>query len=65
MRDATLIVATVLMAAGLVLIVWRELANAAERRQVGPLRDTAEVASCCGGGGSAVVGMGQLGSLIE
>lgn len=43
MRDATLIVATVLMAAGLILIVWRELANAAERRQVGPLRDTAEV----------------------
>ncbi len=43
MRDATLILATVLVAIGLVLIMWRELADAGERRKVGPLRDTAEV----------------------
>ena len=43
MRDATLIVATVIVACGLGLIMWREFANAADRRKVGPLRDTAEV----------------------
>ena len=43
MRDATLIVATLLVVIGLVLIMWRELAAATERRKVGPFRDTVEV----------------------
>ena len=43
MRDAVLIVGTVLVAVGLVLILWRELGGAGERRQVGKARDTFEV----------------------
>jgi hypothetical protein len=43
MRDAVLIVGTVLVGLGLALILWRELGNAAERRKVGPFRDTFEV----------------------
>ena len=43
MRDATLIAGTVIIGLGLVLIVWRELAGAANRRKVGAVRDTAEV----------------------
>ncbi len=43
MTDAVLIVGTALVGLGLILILWRELANAAERRKVGPLRDTVEV----------------------
>lgn len=43
MSDVTLIVGTVVVAIGLVLITWRELAAAEDRRKVGPLRDTAEV----------------------
>ena len=43
MRDAMLIVGTVLVGLGLLLILWRELGNAAERRKVGPVRDTVEV----------------------
>lgn len=43
MRDAVLIVGTLLVAIGLVLIVWRELGGAAERRRTGAVRDTFEV----------------------
>lgn len=43
MRNAVLIVGTVLVGLGLAMILWRELSNAAERRKVGPLRDTFEV----------------------
>lgn len=43
MRDTVLIVATLVVAVGLVLVGWRELAGAAERRKVGPVRDTIEV----------------------
>jgi len=43
MRDAVLIVGTVLVALGLVLILWRELSGAAERRKTGALRDIFEV----------------------
>lgn len=43
MRDVTLVIATVVVGLGLVMIVWRELADAEERRRVGPLRDMAEV----------------------
>jgi hypothetical protein len=43
MRDSILIVATVLVGLGLALVLWRELAGAAERRQVGPVRDVVEV----------------------
>ena len=43
MRDATLIAGTVIIGLGLVLIIWRELAGAANRRKVGAVRDTAEV----------------------
>ena len=43
MRDSMLIVATVLVGLGLALVLWRELAGAAERRQVGPARDVVEV----------------------
>ncbi|MDJ0953472.1 MAG: hypothetical protein QNJ81_07315 [Acidimicrobiia bacterium] len=43
MRDAVLIIGTALVGLGLILILWRELASAAERRKVGPLRDTFEV----------------------
>lgn len=43
MRDTVLIAGTVLVGLGLVLILWRELGNAAERRKVGRLRDTVEV----------------------
>jgi hypothetical protein len=43
MRDAALIVGTVLAGVGLVMILWRELTSAAERRKVGPVRDTLEV----------------------
>ena len=38
-----LIIGTILVAAGLLLILWRELGGAAERRRVGPVRDTIEV----------------------
>ena len=43
MRDAALIAGTVIVVLGLVLIMWRELAGAADRRKVGAVRDTAEV----------------------
>ena len=43
MRDTVLIVGTLLVGVGLVLILWRELAGAAERRRVGKVRDTFEV----------------------
>ncbi len=43
MQDAMRIVATVVVGIGLILILWRELAAAGERRKVGPLRDTFEV----------------------
>jgi hypothetical protein len=43
MRDAVLVAGTVLAGVGLVLIMWRELGNAAERRKVGRLRDVIEV----------------------
>jgi hypothetical protein len=43
MRDTMRIVATVVVGLGLVLILWRELAAADERRTVGAVRDTFEV----------------------
>ena len=43
MRDAVMIVATVLVGVGLLLILWRELGGAAQRRRVGVVRDTIEV----------------------
>ena len=43
MQDTMRIVATVVVGLGLVLILWRELAGADERRRVGPVRDTFEV----------------------
>ncbi len=43
MSDVVLVLGTALVGIGLALILWRELAGAAERRQVGPLRDTFEV----------------------
>jgi len=43
MRNGVLIAGTVLAGLGLLLIVWRELSNSAERRKVGPLRDVVEV----------------------
>ena len=43
MEDVVLVVATVIVGIGLALILWRELATAAERRRTGPLRDLAEV----------------------
>ncbi len=43
MKDAMLIVGTVLVGLGLLMILWRELGGAAERRRVGPVRDTIEV----------------------
>ena len=38
-----LIVGTVLVGLGLLLILWREFGGAADRRKVGPVRDTLEV----------------------
>ena len=43
MRDAILVVGTVLVGLGLLLILWRELSDAAARRKVGPVRDAFEV----------------------
>ena len=43
MDDAILIAATAVVGLGLILILGRELAGAASRRQVGQLRDTVEV----------------------
>jgi len=43
MHDVTLIVATALVGSGLVLVLWRELAGAGQRRRVGPVRDLIEV----------------------
>jgi hypothetical protein len=43
MRDAVLIVGTILVAIGLLLILWRELGGAVERRRTGAVRDTFEV----------------------
>ncbi len=43
MTDAVRIIGTVLVGVGLLLILWRELGGAAERRRVGRLRDTFEV----------------------
>ncbi len=37
------VAATALVGLGLILILWRELAAAGERRKVGPVRDTFEV----------------------
>jgi hypothetical protein len=42
-RTVVLVVGTVLTGAGLALVVWRELGSA-ERRVVGRVRDTIEVA---------------------
>ena len=38
-----MIFGTALVGLGLLLIVWRELSGATERRKVGPVRDTFEV----------------------
>ncbi len=43
MHDVTLIIATVLVSLGLVLVLWRELVGAGERRRVGRVRDVVEV----------------------
>lgn len=43
MQDTMRIVATGVVGLGLILILWRELAAAGERRIVGPVRDTIEV----------------------
>lgn len=43
MTDAVLIIGTILVGVGLMLILWRELSNATERRIVGAVRDTFEV----------------------
>ena len=43
MQDTMRIVATVIVGLGLALILWRELAGAAERRKVGRVRDIIEV----------------------
>lgn len=43
MEDAVRAGATAVVGLGLVLILWRELAAAGERRTVGPVRDTFEV----------------------
>lgn len=43
MQDALRIVATVVVGLGLIMILWRELAAAGERRRVGPVRDVFEV----------------------
>lgn len=43
MQDAVRIAATAVTGLGLVLILWRELAAAGERRRVGPVRDVFEV----------------------
>ncbi len=43
MSDAVLIIGTVLVGVGLMLILWRELNNASERRKVGAVRDAVEV----------------------
>ncbi len=43
MREAVLVVGTIVVGVGLLLIMSRELRNAAERRKVGPVRDTIEV----------------------
>ena len=43
MRDVTLVAGSVIVALGLLLIMWRELAGAADRRKVGAVRDTVEV----------------------
>lgn len=43
MRDVTLVAGTVIVALGLVLIMWRELAGATDRRKTGQVRDTVEV----------------------
>ena len=38
-----LIIGTILVGVGLGLILWRELASAADRRKVGVIRDVVEV----------------------
>ncbi|MDJ0923607.1 MAG: hypothetical protein QNJ77_03515 [Acidimicrobiia bacterium] len=43
MQDAVLIIASVAVAAGLALIMWRELGSGRVRRKVGVVRDTIEV----------------------
>ena len=43
MREVTLVAGTVIVALGLVLIMWRELAGATDRRKTGQVRDTVEV----------------------
>lgn len=43
MRDAVRASASVVIGLGLVLILWRELAAAGERRRAGPVRDLFEV----------------------
>lgn len=43
MRDAVLLVSTVIVGLGLGLILWRELHDSAERRKVGLVRDSIEV----------------------
>ena len=44
MQDVVRVAATVMVGLGLILILWRELADAGARRKVGALRDLAEVA---------------------
>ena len=43
MEDTVRIVGTVIVGLGLIMILWRELGEAGERRKVGPVRDTFEV----------------------
>ena len=43
MQDAMRIAATLVVGLGLVMILWRELSAAGERRTVGQVRDTLEV----------------------
>jgi hypothetical protein len=42
-RDGILYSGTALVVGGILLILWRELRGAAERRTVGPVRDVIEV----------------------
>lgn len=43
MEDAVRLIATITVGLGLVLILWRELSAASDRRTVGPARDMIEV----------------------
>lgn len=43
MRETVLVVSSLITGLGLALILWRELAGAADRRRVGAGRDVVEV----------------------